>query len=60
MKSTVVRERIIATAILTMFVEGRINTQSDVDVIMSKIKKNLNMTTVQAAEFFRNVIGTNN
>lgn len=55
-----IRERVIAKAILTMFVKGEINTQSDVDVIMSKIQKNLNMSAVQACEFFRNAIGTNN
>lgn len=59
MKATVVRQRIIADAILTMFVKGEINTQADVDAVMSKIQKNLNMSVEQAAEFFRNAIGAN-
>ena len=62
MKTTTVtiRQRIIADAILTMFVKGEINTQSDVDAVMNKIQKNLNMAVEQAGEFFRNAIGTNN
>lgn len=62
MKTTTVtiRQRIIADAILTMFVKGEINTQSDVDAVMNKIQKNLNMSVEQAGEFFRNAIGTNN
>ena len=51
---------IIADAILTMFVKGEINTQSDVDAVMNKIQKNLNMSVEQAGEFFRKAIGTNN
>lgn len=60
MKATVVRKRIIADAILTMFVNGEINTRKDVDAVMSKIQKNLNMSAEQAGEFFRNAIGSNN
>lgn len=39
MKTTAtIRQRIIADAILTMFVKGEINTQSDVDAVMNKIQ----------------------
>jgi len=60
MNTIELRKRIIADAILTTFAEGKINTQSDVDVIMIKVQNNLNMTADQAAEFFKNAIGTNN
>lgn len=60
MKTATIKEIVMLKAILAMFVDGRINTQSDVDVIMSKIQKNLNMSAVHACEFFRNAIGTNN
>lgn len=60
MKATIIRERIIADAILTMFVKGEINTQSGVDAVMTKIRENLNMSVEQAAYFFRKAIGSSN
>ena len=62
MKTTTatIRQRIIADAILTMFVKGEINTQSDVDAVMNKIQKNLKRSVEHAGEFLRNAIGTNN
>ena len=44
MKATTIMERIVSDAILTMFVKGDINTQRDVDAVMTKIRDNLNMS----------------
>lgn len=60
MKAITIRKRIIADAILTMFVKGEINTQGDVDAVMTKIRENLNMSVEQAADFFRKAIGSSN
>ena len=60
MKATTIRERIVSDAILTMFVKGDINTQRDVDAVMTKIRDNLNMSVEQAAYFFRKAIGSSN
>lgn len=60
MKLNTIRKRVIADAILAMFVEGKINTQNDVDAMMLKIRRNLNMSAEQAGKFFRNAIGANN
>jgi hypothetical protein len=60
MKLNTMRKRIVADVILTMFVEGKINTQNDVDAMMLKIRSNLNMSAEQAGKFFRNAIGVNN
>lgn len=47
----------VSKAILSMFASNEINTQEDVNAIMSAIMRNLSMTRTEAARFFRESIG---
>ena len=59
MKAIELKRNILSKAILTAYVSNEINTQNDVDVIMSKIEKSLNISKQEAANFFRESIGIN-
>nr|DAJ08511.1 MAG TPA: hypothetical protein [Caudoviricetes sp.] len=59
MKTTDLKRNILSKAILTAYVSNEINTQADVDVIMGKIEKDLNVSKQEAASFFRESIGIN-
>ena len=51
------RRNMVSKSILAMFVNNEINTQEDVNTIMSAIMRNLAMTRTEAANFFRESIG---
>lgn len=57
MKANTIRQRVISDMILTMFVDNKINTQSDVSLILNKIQSNLNMDLESAKKFFQKAIG---
>ena len=50
------RRNMVSKSILAMFVNNEINTQEDVNMIMSAIMRNLSMTRTEAANFFRKSI----
>ena len=52
-----VRRNMVSKSILAMFVNNEINTQEDVNTIMTTIMRNLSMTRTEAARFFRESIG---
>ena len=52
-----VRRNMVSKSILAMFVNNEINTQDDVNTVMSAIMRNLSMTITEAANFFRESIG---
>lgn len=52
-----VRRNMVSKSILAMYVNNEINTQDDVNAIMSAIMRNLSMTRTEAASFFRESIG---
>lgn len=52
-----VRRNMVSKSILAMFVNNEINTQDDVNTVMSAIMRNLSMTRTEAANFFRESIG---
>lgn len=51
------RRNMVSKSILAMFVNNEINTQEDVNTIMTTIMRNLSMTRTEAARFFRESIG---
>lgn len=57
MKATELKSNILSKEILKAFVSGEINTQNDVDSVMSQIQKILGLTKIESAQFFRNSIG---
>lgn len=56
-KTYTARRNMVSKSILAMFVNNEINTQEDVDIIMTGLMKNLAMTRTEAAQFFRESIG---
>ena len=56
METLEIRKRVMAKAVLSLFVEGRINTQKDVDVLMNRIRREFGMTAEQAGMFLRDAI----
>ena len=56
METLEIRKRVMAKTVLSLFVEGRINTQKDVDILINKIRRNFNMTAEQAGMFLKDAI----